>query len=49
MTWERLECATIVADMFEGQEANMADTHWMIGRQWQIGELTGDDASSPPA
>jgi hypothetical protein len=47
MTWERLECATIGADLFEGQEARIADGIWAIGRQWQVGELTGDDASSP--
>jgi hypothetical protein len=47
MTWQRLESATVGADLHEGQEARVADAMWMIGRQWQVGELTGDDASSP--
>lgn len=47
MTWQRLEFSTVGADLLEGQEARIADPLWLIGRQWQIGELTGDDAASP--
>lgn len=47
MTWQRLESATVGIDLYEGQEAKIADGMWMIGRQWQVGELTGDDAASP--
>jgi hypothetical protein len=47
MSWQRLEATTIGADLYEGQEARIADPLWMLGRQWQVGELTGEDAASP--
>lgn len=47
MTWQRLEFSTVGADLLEGEEARIADPLWLIGRQWQVGELTGDDAASP--
>ncbi len=47
MTWQRLEGTTIDAELMESQQAAVADPYWMIGRQWQTGELTGDDAASP--
>lgn len=47
MTWQRLESASVTADLAEGQEARIADALWLLGRQWQVGELTGDDASHP--
>ncbi|MFN2347760.1 MAG: hypothetical protein ABR616_18860 [Dermatophilaceae bacterium] len=30
-----------------GLEARLYDPAWLIGRQWQLGELTGEDAASP--
>src|SRR5215471_14838634 len=47
MTWQRLESATVSGDLQEGQVARVADPLWLIGRQWQPGELSGDDAASP--
>lgn len=47
MTWQRLEATTVDADLTEGLEARIADTLWLLGRQWQVGELTGEDAASP--
>jgi hypothetical protein len=47
MSWQRLESTTVGADLYEGQEARIADPLWLIGKQWQVGELTGEDAASP--
>jgi hypothetical protein len=47
VSWQRLESTTVAADLYEGQEARMADALWLLGRQWQVGELTGEDAASP--
>ena len=47
MTWQRLEATTVDADLTEGQEARIADPLWLLGKQWQVGELTGEDAASP--
>jgi hypothetical protein len=47
MSWQRLESSTIGFEFLEGQEARIADPLWLIGRQWQVGELTGEDAASP--
>ena len=30
-----------------GLAARLADPLWMLGRQWQLGELLGEDAGSP--
>jgi hypothetical protein len=46
-TWQRLEATTIDAALVEGPEARIADAMWMLGRQWQVGEFTGEDAGSP--
>lgn len=46
-TWQRLEATTIDATLVEGPEARIADAMWMLGRQWQVGEFTGEDAGSP--
>jgi hypothetical protein len=46
-TWTRLEPRSRVADLSPGLEARTADPLWMLGRQWQLGELRGDDAGSP--
>ena len=49
--WTRIEPDTqtnvLDADLAEGVAAKLADPLWMLGRQWQMGELTGEDAASP--
>lgn len=47
MSWQRLESTTVGVDLYEGQEARIADPLWLLGRQWQLGETTGEDAASP--
>jgi hypothetical protein len=47
MTWLRLEGCSVDADLVEAPEAQVADPFWLLGKQWQVGELTGDDAASP--
>jgi hypothetical protein len=47
MTWQRLEATTVGTGLTEGQEARIADPLWLLGKQWQVGELTGEDAASP--
>ncbi len=50
-TWSRLEPDTQTGqpalDLEEGVAARLADPLWLLGRQWQMGELTGEDAASP--
>ena len=33
--------------LFRGLQARVRDPLWMLSRQWQLGELVGDDAGSP--
>ena len=47
MTWQRLEATTIDSSLLEGEAACVADPLWLLGRQWQVGEFTGEDAGSP--
>jgi hypothetical protein len=47
MTWQRLEATTVGTGLTEGQEARTGDPLWLLGKQWQVGELTGEDAASP--
>ncbi|MEO7784359.1 MAG: hypothetical protein ABIR97_07295 [Terracoccus sp.] len=50
MTWEhyrRLEPVPPYTDLQRGFSAEVADPLWMLGRQWQVGEHAGEDASSP--
>ena len=42
----RLEPDSITGDPAPAAEARIADPAWMLGRQWQLGELTGEDAGS---
>lgn len=42
----RLEPDSISGDPASGTEARIADPAWMLGRQWQFGELIGEDAGS---
>jgi hypothetical protein len=46
-TWHRLEPVARTDDLNVGLRAELADPLWMLGRQWQFGELTGEDAGSP--
>ena len=34
-------------DLGVGVAAKLADPLWLLGRQWQMGELSGEDAASP--
>ncbi len=47
MTWTRLEGGSVSADLTPGLSARIADPLWMLARQWQVGELAGEDAGSP--
>jgi len=42
----RLEPDSTTGDPAPGAEARLADPAWMLGRQWQFGELNGEDAGS---
>lgn len=42
----RLEPDSITGDPAPGTEARVADAAWMLGRQWQFGELIGEDAGT---
>ena len=43
----RLEGDPHQHDLARGWAAELADPVWMLGRQWQMGEHQGEDASSP--
>jgi hypothetical protein len=43
----RTEVLGSSASLEPGLAARVHDPLWMLGRQWQIGELLGDDAGSP--
>ena len=45
--WDRIEGSSHDDDLDSGVEARIADPLWMLARQWQVGELRGDDAGSP--
>lgn len=47
MTWDRIETMGRSLDLEEGVRARIADPMWLLGRQWQVGEFRGDDASQP--
>lgn len=50
-TWTRLEPDTQTGDPQQdlafGIAARLGDPLWLLGRQWQMGELQGEDAGSP--
>lgn len=50
-SWSRLEPDTshgdLAPDLESGIAACLADPLWLLGRQWQLGELTGEDAATP--
>src|SRR5215213_6611971 len=43
----RLEADPDQTDLARGFTAAVADPAWLLGRQWQLGEHHGEDASSP--
>jgi hypothetical protein len=47
-SWTRLEPRTR-SERLRSVQARVADPLWLLGRQWQIGELQGEDVGSPIA
>ena len=45
--WNRLEGRPRQDNLDRVLRAEVRDAMWMLARQWQVGELTGDDAASP--
>src|ERR1700730_19342443 len=45
--WTRLEPRCRNADLTSALEARTHDPYWMLARQWQFGEMAGDDAGPP--
>ena len=48
-TWARIEPHAQTMDLDVGLAAEVADPLWLLLRQYQLGELTGDDAGAPVA
>ena len=46
-TWVRLEPRVSDPTLAPGLDAAVEDPLWLLGRQWQLGELDGEDAGSP--
>jgi hypothetical protein len=46
-TWARLEPRVSDPSLAPGIQAAVEDPLWLLGRQWQLGELDGEDAGSP--
>jgi hypothetical protein len=45
--WTRLEPRCRNADLTSALEARTHDPYWMLARQWQFGEMAGDDTGTP--
>jgi hypothetical protein len=45
--WTRLEPVPRDPTLATGLAAGVADPLWLLARQWQFGELTGEDAGTP--
>src|SRR5215216_2281910 len=45
--WNRLEGRPRAHNFERALKAEVRDALWMLTKQWQMGELTGDDAGSP--
>ena len=45
--WNRLEGRPRIDNFERALRAEVRDPLWMLTRQWQLGEFTGDDAGSP--
>lgn len=48
-TWNRIEPIVDGASVEPGLAAPFGDPLWLLGRQWQIGELSAEDAGTPIA
>ncbi|MGW4371908.1 hypothetical protein ACWEKT_40475, partial [Nocardia takedensis] len=48
-TWQRIEPYARTTDIDVGLAAQIADPLWLLLRQWQLGELTGDDTGAAVA
>jgi len=48
-TWARLEPRLSDPSLAPGIVAAVEDPLWLLGRQWQLGELSGEDTGSPIA
>ena len=46
-TWDRVEPHTRTDKLEQGLQARVADSLWLLARQWQTGEFRGEDAASP--
>ena len=46
-TWNRLEPSPRTPSLAASLEARIADPLWFLARQWQLGELAGQDSGSP--
>lgn len=46
-SWTRLEPVARSSDLAPGLQARVHDPLWLLARQWQLGEFTGEDAGSP--
>lgn len=46
-TWTRLEPTVRSDDLAASLQARVHDPLWFLTRQWQLGELAGEDAGSP--
>ena len=49
VTWARIEPHAQTTDLDIGLAAAVADPLWLLLRQYQLGELTGDDGGAPVA
>jgi hypothetical protein len=47
MVWQRLEPVTRTVEYDRALQARVHDPLWLLGRQWQFGELEGEDAGTP--
>jgi hypothetical protein len=47
LTWSRLEPRPRTPRFERSLAAEVRDALWLLARQWQFGEFTGDDAGSP--
>lgn len=49
VTWNRIEVVNDSPSTGRGLAATLADPLWQLARQWQLGELTAEDAATPVA
>jgi len=47
--WDRVEAMARDTGLSGGLEMRVADPLWLLARQWQVGEIHGDDAAQPAA